>query len=379
MPFDAFISYSHAADGKLAPTIQRGLHRFAKSLFSLRALRIFRDKTNLAVNPELWGSIVSALDASEYFILLASPESAKSKWVHKEAVHWIKNKAASKMLIVVTDGTVIWNAKENDFDWSKTNALPPVFKNLYSQEPLYLDLTWAKTSEHLSLRHSAFRNAIAQLAATLHDRPLDDIAGEDVREHRKFVRFVSGGIVALVILAVFSSIAAYLANKNKNEAVRQRFVSISQALAAYALREQEQSQQDERAALLARQAYLFNERHHGDRIDQVDKALRTVLSKKYFSVTLNTKDTAPTFTSIAISHDGQYLAAAGQGKSIYVWKLGQNTYQPVKLQTKAAIIWALVFSKKTNVLAAGTHNGIIELWRLQEVGPPVNIFTIESD
>jgi hypothetical protein len=30
MTFDGFISYSHAADGRLAPAVQRGLHRLAK-------------------------------------------------------------------------------------------------------------------------------------------------------------------------------------------------------------------------------------------------------------------------------------------------------------------------------------------------------------
>ena len=30
MRYDAFLSYSHAADGKLAPALQRALHRFAK-------------------------------------------------------------------------------------------------------------------------------------------------------------------------------------------------------------------------------------------------------------------------------------------------------------------------------------------------------------
>ena len=36
---DAFISYSHAADGKLAPALQSALQRFAKSWYRRRALR----------------------------------------------------------------------------------------------------------------------------------------------------------------------------------------------------------------------------------------------------------------------------------------------------------------------------------------------------
>src|SRR5262245_5926485 len=39
--YKAFMSYSHAADGRLAPTLQSALHRFAKPWYRLRALSIF--------------------------------------------------------------------------------------------------------------------------------------------------------------------------------------------------------------------------------------------------------------------------------------------------------------------------------------------------
>jgi hypothetical protein len=52
----AFLSYSHAADGALAPRLQSALHRFAKPWNHVRAIRVFRDKTNLSVTPELWPS-----------------------------------------------------------------------------------------------------------------------------------------------------------------------------------------------------------------------------------------------------------------------------------------------------------------------------------
>src|SRR5262249_9190868 len=72
--YHAFVSYSHALDSKLAPAVQRGLQRFAKPWFRAQALRIFRDQTGLSANPDLWSSIASALDASQHFVLLASPD-----------------------------------------------------------------------------------------------------------------------------------------------------------------------------------------------------------------------------------------------------------------------------------------------------------------
>jgi hypothetical protein len=74
--YDAFISYSHAADGRLAPAIQTALQSIGKPWYRRRALRVFRDTTSLAATPELWPTIERALERSRYFVLLASPESA---------------------------------------------------------------------------------------------------------------------------------------------------------------------------------------------------------------------------------------------------------------------------------------------------------------
>ena len=123
--YRGFISYSHAADDRLAPALQSGLHRFAKPWYRLRAMRIFRDKTGLAVTPELWGSIQKALADAEYFILLASPQAAQSKWVEQEVDWWLRNRSANRLLIVWTDGELTWDRVTVDFDWTKTTASAP--------------------------------------------------------------------------------------------------------------------------------------------------------------------------------------------------------------------------------------------------------------
>ena len=58
--YDGFMSYSHAADGKLAPAIQAALHGLGRAWYKLRALSIFRDKTSLSADPGLWPAIERA-------------------------------------------------------------------------------------------------------------------------------------------------------------------------------------------------------------------------------------------------------------------------------------------------------------------------------
>lgn len=73
--YNAFISYSQAADGLLAPALQSALHRLTKPWYRLRAVRVFRDRTNLSANPGLWSEILKALRQSEFLLLMASPSS----------------------------------------------------------------------------------------------------------------------------------------------------------------------------------------------------------------------------------------------------------------------------------------------------------------
>ena len=91
MQYKAFISYSHAADNKLAPVLQSSIQQFSKPFYKLRAIRLFRDKTTLSLTPQLWPFIQKALAESEYFILMASLESAKSPWVIQEVNEWLQN------------------------------------------------------------------------------------------------------------------------------------------------------------------------------------------------------------------------------------------------------------------------------------------------
>jgi WD40 repeat protein len=262
MTFDGFISYSHAADGRLAPAVQRGLHRLAKPWHRRRALWIFRDQTGLAVTPGLWSSIQTALDGSEYFVLLSSPEAAQSPWVNREIEHWITTKSADRVLPVVTDGEWAWDDDRGDFTEDST-AVPPALRGVFTEEPFFLDLRWARGSEHLSLHHSRFRDAIAQLAAPMHGISKDDLEGEDVRQHRRAKRLRSGAAATLVVLALLASITGMSAVRNAErakaaaaEALRQQQVANSQRdsaerSAAEARRQQQLAQQEQTRAAQA--------------------------------------------------------------------------------------------------------------------------------
>jgi hypothetical protein len=316
MAYKAFISYSHAADGKLAPAVQSALHQFTKPWYSLRAIRVFRDETNLSANPDLWGSIEKALSESEYFILMSSPEAAASKWVKKEIDYWLKNKSADKVLIIQTDGIIEWDDAAGDFDWKKTTGVPENLKKAFARVPKYVDLSWARKQEHLSRRQSAFQGAIALLAATLHDMPLDEIAGEDVRQHRRTVRITWFAAVALVILTTSSVIAALKAIQNQRIAGKNQRVALARQLAA-------QSQATlgsfpQRSLLLALEALATTKRAGEARVSIAEEVLRQALAEAGGRSLSGHEGFIP---AVAISPDNHWLVTGSEDKTARLWNL----------------------------------------------------------
>ncbi len=217
MVYDGFISYSHAADGKMAPALQRGLERLAKPWNSRRALHVFRDETGLSTNPHLWSAIEAALNGSGWFVLLASPESASSEWVNKEITHWVATKSVDRILPVVTDGIWEWDPATADFS-ADSSAVPNALRGVLHDEPRHLDLRWAREETDLDLRNSRFRGAVADLAAPMHDIPKDDLEGEDIRQHRRARRLARGGVAALAVLLVAALIATGFAVRARHQA-----------------------------------------------------------------------------------------------------------------------------------------------------------------
>lgn len=186
MPFDAFISYAHGKDERLAKALQDGLHRLAKRWDSLSAIRVFRDATHLPL-ASLQPAIVQALGESTFLIVLASPESTKSKWVQKELACFLETHPAERVLLVLTSGTLDWDETAHRFRDDSTSAFPAETL-AYAKEPLFLDLRWAADDPDLSLSNPRFLDAVATLAATLQAIPKETLVGDLVEEQRRLRR-----------------------------------------------------------------------------------------------------------------------------------------------------------------------------------------------
>ncbi|OCC13411.1 TIR domain-containing protein [Streptomyces sp. PTY087I2] len=235
MERDGFISYSHARDRELAQALQRGMHKLARPWTRRQVISVFRDTTSLSANHDLWSSILGELQRSRYFIYLASPEAAASRWVQKEIQFWLDNRSPDRILIAVGSGTVHWDPVAGDFDWSRTTALPRMLEGVFRAEPLWVDLAEVRRSRKFSLRQPEFRSAVAALAAPLHGRGKDELDSEDLQQRRIALRLLRGAVAVLSLLLVTSLAAGGYAWQKRGEALDRARVSASQALAAHAM------------------------------------------------------------------------------------------------------------------------------------------------
>jgi WD40 repeat protein len=301
MKYDVFISYSHAEDRKLASRLQSALARFAKPWYRIRALSVFLDASSLSANPGLWSAIESAIGQSRHFVLLASPMSARSEWVQREIEWWLANRPTSHLFIVLTNGRLVWNHPSGDFDWSETDALPEILSGSFEEEPLYVDLSWARSADEQSIRHSRFRQAVLDLAAPLRGIPKDELDSEEIRQNRRVRRLTATAITLLAALAIGATTASVIAYKQQQIAIaekvradEQRDLAVARELVAQA-RLADISGLPQRALLLATEAATT--------VAPVEAGTEQVLRNLLASV-----------GGVAVPHDPQQVSAALDGK-----------------------------------------------------------------
>lgn len=259
---DVFISYSRDVGENIVRGLQTWLQLYAKPWWHRRALKVFRDRTDLTLTPKLWPAIARAISHADWFVLVASRQAAKSKWVKREVRHWLGDaqvmqrpiealdhplpspdrERCRRLLIVLVDGNIKWReggfGMTADFDWQSTDALPRCLTGVFSEEPGWLDLdevTRRPAGRHVYSRSNpAFIEAVAKLSATIRDIDLSVLIGEDSRRHRQAIRTAKAAAASLLFLAIATAIGAWLALVAARTADWQRRIAVAERTVAEA-------------------------------------------------------------------------------------------------------------------------------------------------
>ena len=222
----AFLSYSHR-DKDLADWLHRELERFrvphslagkltANGVVPRRLTPIFRDQQDLSAGADLGEEIKAALAASQFLLVLCSPEAAKSRWTNAEIESFKRTRPEGCVLAAVVGGEPF----ATDMPGREAEeCFPPALRYKYDRrghqtakraEPLAADFRDSGDGRRL---------AFLKLVAGMLGVALDDLVQrESVRRHRRMAWLAAGSLSGMVI----TSALAVTAIQSRNEAREQR-------------------------------------------------------------------------------------------------------------------------------------------------------------
>ena len=205
----AFMSYSHARDYQLVIPVRHAIHLTAKPFYEMRARYAIMDRSDLKLQLPSQSKLETALSElvgrAKFFIFLASPAAAESAWVTFEINSFLAKNNIEQLLIVLTDGKIVWNPTKRDFDWSKTSALPLCLSRKFEREPNFVDLR-SERRRLIEKRRSdkRLRHLILPLIAAIDQRDLGIIKtlSDRYQRNEKYIIWLSILLISLMVLSL---------------------------------------------------------------------------------------------------------------------------------------------------------------------------------
>ncbi len=213
MKYQAFISYSHA-DERWAKWLHRKLeaYRPPASLGGKdRALRVFRDREELAASGSLSASITTALADAENLIVICSPAAAASHWVNEEVRAFTALGRGERVFCLIVDGM------PND---PELECLPEALRTREQGEPLGADARADADGR---------ADAVLKILAGLLDVTFDTLKQRHLRAHNRRLALAAGGAAAgMLVLATLLAFTLI----SRNQALEARLAEQQQREAA---------------------------------------------------------------------------------------------------------------------------------------------------
>jgi hypothetical protein len=212
--YDLFISHKFSNRQVLiAEHIERSIQLIAKPWYKRTNASVFRARPMSNVIPAdvLRANLGHSLDRARFLVLLASPEIVNSPWIEYElAKHLDRKDGVQHLIIVLTDGRIVWDLRKNAFDEVRTTSLPKSILRYFNSEPLYLDLTWVRDPKNEMISdHPRYFNEMIKLSSMIKGVTYDEIIASHIGEVRKQKRLVLAVILMIVAMTMLSTIVSF--------------------------------------------------------------------------------------------------------------------------------------------------------------------------
>lgn len=192
----AFISYRHAPLDSAAAkrlhslieqyTIPKSLRRDGRKKLGL----VFRDREELPVSSDLAEEIRTALDNSEFLIVVCTTNTPLSPWVAREIDYFLQHHERRNLLTVLAEGE-----PAEAFPSALTQRTDPVSGQLQSIEPLAVDV---RADSHPAVLRR-LRRELNRLVAVMLGCPYDALVLREQKRQRRRVIAVASAITAIAL------------------------------------------------------------------------------------------------------------------------------------------------------------------------------------
>jgi len=222
----AFLSYSHK-DEALADWLHEALEEFhvppalagrltANGVIPKRLSPIFRDQHELAAADDLGEEIRAALAASQFLIVLCSPDAAQSEWTNAEIDAFKRNRPDGCVLAAIASGEPFASeipGREGE------ECFPPALRQKYDRRGRPTDKRAEPLGADLRESGDGRRLGLLKLVAGMLGVGLDDLVQrETTRRHRRMAWLAAASLAGMAI----TSTLAVTAIQSRDAAREQR-------------------------------------------------------------------------------------------------------------------------------------------------------------
>ena len=299
--YKVFISYRHLP---LDMRVAKKLHQRIEHFVIPKALRkngekklglVFRDQDELPISSDLSSDIQTALDNSEYLVVICTPQTQESKWVMREISYFLEHHDRDHVLAVLASG-------------SPEESFPDALTKVYSSEGDVIDEIEplaANIAADTQLKSDMlFQTESLRILATLIGCPFDHLYQRDQRYRKKRVAAAIGVIVVIALAFI-----GVLINRNRLIAEQLRVSQINESTSLAQLAQSEYKEGKYREAIEHLISALPSDDNERPYVAAAEKTLGSIIHP-YEAGTIQIDQSISQETAVSnlsISKDGRRL------------------------------------------------------------------------